>query len=167
MDSDDVRRSFGDLWIGLTDQATEGTWVWSSGQTVSYTNWASGQPNSGTSYKWGWMSCELRRVPDGRDVERHVRTAPLAWSDRVERYGDGRFGGWSRGAIPAGRGRGGPGAAEGDGGESAAGSWRQHVVGGGQVGGDDQQGLGPSTVNVNDQMVWKYNGHFSWLRTVP
>ena len=41
---------FGDVWIGLTDQAVEGTWVWSSGQAVTYTNWASGQPYSNSSY---------------------------------------------------------------------------------------------------------------------
>jgi hypothetical protein len=35
-----------DLWIGFTDQTTEGTWVWSSGEPVSYTNWAPGEPNN-------------------------------------------------------------------------------------------------------------------------
>ena len=42
--------SFGNLWIGLTDEAEEGSFVWVSGQAVTYTNWASGQPdNSGNS----------------------------------------------------------------------------------------------------------------------
>ena len=35
----------GKWWVGLTDAASEGTWVWSNGDAVSYTNWASGEPN--------------------------------------------------------------------------------------------------------------------------
>ena len=49
-------------WIGGTDAASEGTWVWSpSGMPLSYTNWHSGQPdNRGPSrnedcleFNWG------------------------------------------------------------------------------------------------------------------
>jgi hypothetical protein len=47
---------FGDVWVGLTDQAAEGTWAWISGQAASYTNWASGQPGSNASYDWARMS---------------------------------------------------------------------------------------------------------------
>ncbi|MDH7498796.1 MAG: CARDB domain-containing protein, partial [candidate division NC10 bacterium] len=35
---------FGNLWIGFTDQAVEGTWVWADGSAVSYTNWQTGHP---------------------------------------------------------------------------------------------------------------------------
>jgi hypothetical protein len=34
------------LWIGFSDQAAEGTWVWSSGEPVTYTNWLRGEPNN-------------------------------------------------------------------------------------------------------------------------
>lgn len=33
------------FWIGLTDQVTEGTFVWSNGDPLTYTNWAGGQPD--------------------------------------------------------------------------------------------------------------------------
>jgi len=36
-------------WIGLSDEATEGTQVWVTGETFSYTNWKSGQPNNITT----------------------------------------------------------------------------------------------------------------------
>jgi hypothetical protein len=34
------------LWIGLNDVATEGRFVWSSGEPVLFTNWAPGEPNN-------------------------------------------------------------------------------------------------------------------------
>ena len=41
------------VWIGGTDAASEGTWVWSpSGTPLSYTNWNSGEPNN-----WGNEDC--------------------------------------------------------------------------------------------------------------
>jgi hypothetical protein len=35
-----------ELWIGLNDAAQEGTFVWSSGQPVTYTRWYPGEPNN-------------------------------------------------------------------------------------------------------------------------
>src|SRR5262249_22655581 len=34
------------LWLGLNDQAVEGTFVWSSGEPVTYTNFQGGEPNN-------------------------------------------------------------------------------------------------------------------------
>ena len=33
-------------WIGLTDELTEGTWRWVTGETYSYTSWNPGEPNN-------------------------------------------------------------------------------------------------------------------------
>ncbi len=32
-------------WMGLNDGDNNGSWLWSSGETVSYLNWAPGEPN--------------------------------------------------------------------------------------------------------------------------
>ncbi|AKT37573.1 CotH kinase family protein [Chondromyces crocatus] len=36
----------GTWWIGLHDQAQEGTFVWTDGSPLDYTDWASGEPNN-------------------------------------------------------------------------------------------------------------------------
>ena len=33
-------------WIGFTDRQQEGNWAWSSGETVTHSNWAPNEPNN-------------------------------------------------------------------------------------------------------------------------
>jgi hypothetical protein len=52
---DTFSEPFRKLWIGLNDVEVEGTFVWSSGEAVAYTNWAPGEPNNnagGTGEDW-------------------------------------------------------------------------------------------------------------------
>ena len=37
------------LWIGLSDFAAEGMWVWTDASTANYTRWSPGQPDGGTT----------------------------------------------------------------------------------------------------------------------
>jgi hypothetical protein len=38
------------LWLGLTDQAVEGTFTWVSGEPLSFVNWNTGEPNNGSGF---------------------------------------------------------------------------------------------------------------------
>ena len=49
------------IWIGLNDEAVEGTFVWYDQSPVTYTNWASGEPNNNGSGE----DC-VQIYPDGR-----------------------------------------------------------------------------------------------------
>jgi len=59
-----------ETWIGLNDQTLEGTYVWDHGETYSYTNWVSGEPNdsgdctflgAASTYRWSDNSCAVAK----------------------------------------------------------------------------------------------------------
>lgn len=63
-EQDWIHATFGsgrNLWMGFTDEGTEGQWRWASGESVRYTNWAPGEPNNLGGEHWAHF-----RTPDGR-----------------------------------------------------------------------------------------------------
>ena len=58
-----------DWWIGLSDIAMEGTFVWASGSSASYRRWGSGQPNNFSNQDCG-------TIADGSALETRGR-----WND--------------------------------------------------------------------------------------
>lgn len=58
------------IWIGLTDQAIEGTWVWRSGEPVAFTAWHSGEPNNLGNEDYG-----------------HLKDAQRLWNDLADNGG--------------------------------------------------------------------------------
>jgi len=72
----------GALWIGFTDAAVEGSFVWSSGELVTYTNWASGEPNN---------CCGGYPEPTGEDYA-WLHSSGV-WVDAVDFDSTGYFGG--------------------------------------------------------------------------
>ncbi len=36
-----------DMWIGATDETTEGTFLWADGSAITYSHWRAGEPNNG------------------------------------------------------------------------------------------------------------------------
>jgi Ca2+-binding RTX toxin-like protein len=68
------------LWIGMNDRETEGVWVWSSGEPVTYTNWSVGEPNDYRGI-----------VPSGEDAAamnfQVYVPDNVAWNDWPEDYG--------------------------------------------------------------------------------
>lgn len=43
------------MWIGFTDQAQEGTWVWSSGEVLSFSHWRDGEPDNSGNQDYAYI----------------------------------------------------------------------------------------------------------------
>ena len=85
----DALLDVGGLWIGATDEATEGTWSWVTGEPFVFTRWETGQPDNlnnsdyaavagdlgGTSGKWYDYRAITTR--DGYILESGYSTNPI------------------------------------------------------------------------------------------
>ena len=67
----------GKWWTGGTDQASEGRWTWESGQTWSYSNWHSGEPNNSNLGPGGEDCMQL-----GRFLDYTWNDEPCGWAFR-------------------------------------------------------------------------------------
>ena len=74
------------LWTGFNDGVKEGTWVWSSGEAVTYTNWASGEPNY-SDYDCGYISSSNGKWYDGYESSGYAAVMEL--DSDVDGDGDG------------------------------------------------------------------------------
>ena len=73
-ENDWLAKTFGNkhLWIGLNDEAKEGTWVWSSGENASFRNWCDREPNGGRNDNWVHI----------HDQSKPIICNPRRWNDR-------------------------------------------------------------------------------------
>ena len=63
-----LRDTFGTdpLWIGINDADAEGRFKWVSGEAVTYTNWAAGEPGASDSQDYGRMNSDAEGRWDDR-----------------------------------------------------------------------------------------------------
>ena len=60
---------FPQVWIGLNDRSSEGTFRWSTGGYMSYSNWGSGQPDNDGSWFDDENCVELNTSGRWNDLE--------------------------------------------------------------------------------------------------
>ena len=58
-------RRMGRLWIGFTDEGSEGVWWWTSGEEASYTNWASRTREPSNQWDGGENFAHMNWGPSG------------------------------------------------------------------------------------------------------
>ena len=66
------------LWIGLNDVAVEGTFRWSSGEALTYTNWTSSEPNNNPIWRpENWVHLDGYRNGEWNDVNEGIPSSVI------------------------------------------------------------------------------------------
>jgi Ca2+-binding RTX toxin-like protein len=77
-------KGYNSAYFGLSDVVTEGSWQWVDGSSVTYTNWASGEPNGRRSENYGMFYKDFNngKWNDGDfiyDVNQHTANFICEW----------------------------------------------------------------------------------------
>lgn len=64
------------VWLGATDIASTGTWLWLTGEPWAYTNWQAGEPNSQGGVKH-YLSTATANLMQWNDATNEGNMAPL------------------------------------------------------------------------------------------
>jgi len=70
-----------DLWTGLNDVATEGTFQWVSGESFTYSNWQPGQPDNGFNDGTQYPVENYVHIFGGTTTEQLPGWSPGKWND--------------------------------------------------------------------------------------
>ena len=84
------------LWIGFTDRVVEGTWRWTSGSPVTFTNWGGIEPNDYMNEDYALLQTI--------HATSSCCSGPGRWLD-IWDSGDGSGGNWPNGLLSNGTGQ--------------------------------------------------------------